>query len=45
MLNYFIPSDYVKRARKALFAYKMGYKSATEYMYNFKKHLFYLKNM
>ena len=39
ILDYFIPSDYVKRARRALVACKMGQRSATEYINDLKKHL------
>ena len=39
MLDYFIPSHHVKRARRALVACKMGKRSATEYIDDFKKHL------
>ena len=37
--HYFIPSDYKKRARKALAACHMGNKSVTEYIDAFCKHL------
>ena len=39
MLDYFIPSDYDRRARRALVACKMGKRSATEYIDDFNKHL------
>ena len=39
MLDYFIPSDYVKRARRALVACTMDSWSAKEYIDDFKKHL------
>ena len=39
MLDYFIPSDYIRRARRVLVACKMGQRSATEYTDDFRKHL------
>ena len=39
MLDYFIPSDYIRRDRRALVACKMGYKSAIECIYDYKRYL------
>ena len=39
ILDYFIPFDYVRRARRALVACKMGSRSAIEYIDDFMKHL------
>ena len=39
ILDYFIPFNYLRRARRALITCKMGQRSATEYIDDFKKHL------
>ena len=39
ILDYFIPFDYIKKARNALAAYKMGFRLATKFIDDFKKHL------
>ena len=39
MLEYFPPSEYIRRTRRALVACKMGSRSATEYIDDFRKHL------
>ena len=39
MLDCFIPSEYVRRAGRALVACKMGERFATEYIDDFRKHL------
>ena len=38
MLEYFIPSDYIKRDGKALVVCKMGSRLTTEYIDDLKKH-------
>ena len=45
MLDYFIPSDYVRRSSRALFAFKMGQRSTTEYIDDFRKHLVNYRDM
>ena len=35
ILDYFIPFDYIRRARRTLIAFKMGTRLATEYINNF----------
>ena len=39
MLDYVIPSDYVREARIVLVACKMRQRSAIEYIDDFKRHL------
>ena len=39
ILDYFIPYDYIKKARKALVICEMGSRLATQYIDDFKKHL------
>ena len=45
ILEYYIPSNYVRRAKKALDAFKMGFRLATEYIDDFKKHLVNYRDM
>ena len=45
MLDYFIPSDYIRRARRVLVACKMRSRSATEYIDDFRKYLLTFSDM
>ena len=45
MLDYFIPSDYIRRARRELIVCKIVPRLATEYIDKFKKHLVNCRDM